>query len=168
MFFGLRPVWPDVSQRTGMNAATRHCGRSFVRPQYAKLYEKQPGKLKGCRRRDLLKTRPAAAPIHGSGSIRAHPTHKSDLACVRVDDHCQPTRTFKGEVEQSFPRSLPDAQHHLANYQNHRSLDVGRRQVELEGFRIRAAPGRAAMSMRRRIRPMPILQNIFKVLTAGI
>ena len=53
------------------------------------------------------------------------------------------------------------------NYQIIASLDVGRRQVELEGFEFVQRQVEAAMSMRRAISTHPLLQKYFKVLTAG-
>jgi arginine decarboxylase len=53
------------------------------------------------------------------------------------------------------------------NYQIIASLDVGRRQVELEGFEFVQRQIEAAMSMRRAIGTHPLLRKYFKVLTAG-
>jgi len=53
------------------------------------------------------------------------------------------------------------------NYQIIASLDVGRRQVELEGFEFVQRQIEAALSMRRAIADHPLLSKYFKVLTAG-
>jgi arginine decarboxylase len=53
------------------------------------------------------------------------------------------------------------------NYQIIASLDVGRRQVELEGFEFVQRQVEAAMSMRRAISTHPLLKKYFKVLAAG-
>ncbi len=53
------------------------------------------------------------------------------------------------------------------NYQIIASLDVGRRQVELEGFEFVQRQIESAMSMRRAVSSHPLLQKYFKVLTAA-
>lgn len=74
---------------------------------------------------------------------------------------------FKGEVEQSFHEAYMTHTSTSPNYQIIASLDVGRRQVELEGFEFVQRQIEAAMAMRRAITSHPQLQKYFKVLTAG-
>jgi arginine decarboxylase len=74
---------------------------------------------------------------------------------------------FKGEVEQVFHEAYMTHPSTSPNYQIIASLDVGRRQVELEGFEFVQKQVEAAMSMRRSIATHPLLQKYFKVLTAG-
>jgi arginine decarboxylase len=74
---------------------------------------------------------------------------------------------FKGEVEQSFHEAYMTHTSTSPNYQIIASLDVGRRQVELEGFEFVQRQVEAAMAMRRAISTHPQLQKYFKVLTAG-
>ena len=74
---------------------------------------------------------------------------------------------FKGEVEQAFHEAYMTHTSTSPNYQIIASLDVGRRQVELEGFEFVQRQVEAAMSMRRAISTHPQLKKYFKVLTAG-
>ena len=74
---------------------------------------------------------------------------------------------FKGEVEQSFHEAYMTHTSTSPNYQIIASLDVGRRQVELEGFEFVQRQVEAAMSMRRAISEHPLLRKYFKVLSAG-
>ena len=74
---------------------------------------------------------------------------------------------FKGEVEASFHEAYMTHTSTSPNYQIIASLDVGRRQVELEGFEFVQRQVEAAMSMRRAISTHPLLTKYFKVLTAG-
>ena len=74
---------------------------------------------------------------------------------------------FKGEVEQSFHEAYMTHTSTSPNYQIIASLDVGRRQLELEGFEFVQRQVEAAMSMRRAISDHPLLRKYFKVLTAG-
>ena len=66
---------------------------------------------------------------------------------------------FKGEVEQAFHEAYMTHTSTSPNYQIIASLDVGRRQVELEGFEFVQRQIEAAMSMRRAISTHPLLQN---------
>lgn len=74
---------------------------------------------------------------------------------------------FKGEVEQSFHEAYMTHTSTSPNYQIIASLDVGRRQVELEGFEFVQRQIESAMSLRKAISTHPSLQKYFKVLTAG-
>jgi arginine decarboxylase len=74
---------------------------------------------------------------------------------------------FKGEVEQAFHEAYMTHTSTSPNYQIIASLDVGRRQVELEGFEFVQRQVEAAMSLRKAISIHPLLQKYFTVLTAG-
>jgi arginine decarboxylase len=74
---------------------------------------------------------------------------------------------FKGEVEEAFHEAYMTHTSTSPNYQIIASLDVGRRQVELEGFEFVQRQVEAAMALRRAIATHPLLQKYFKVLTAG-
>ena len=74
---------------------------------------------------------------------------------------------FKGEVEQSFREAYMTHTSTSPNYQIIASLDVGRRQVELEGFEFVQRQIESAMAIRRAVAMHPLLQKYFRVLTAG-
>ena len=74
---------------------------------------------------------------------------------------------FKGEVEQAFHEAYMTHTSTSPNYQIIASLDVGRRQVELEGFEFTQRQVESAMSIRRAIATHPLLLKYFKVITAG-
>ncbi len=74
---------------------------------------------------------------------------------------------FKGEVEQSFHEAYMTHTSTSPNYQIIASLDVGRRQVELEGFEFVQRQVEAAMAMRRAIASHPLLKKYFRLLTPG-
>jgi arginine decarboxylase len=74
---------------------------------------------------------------------------------------------FKGEVEQSFHEAYMTHTSTSPNYQIIASLDVGRRQVELEGFEFVQRQIEAAMSIRRAVTSHPLLLKYFRVLSAG-
>ncbi|SNR62257.1 aminotransferase class I/II-fold pyridoxal phosphate-dependent enzyme [Puniceibacterium sediminis] len=157
---------PTYRGRTAMNAANvlRERLRSA---DHAKAYEKQQAKLKDADDATLLKTRlipPPTARVRVYGTQSTHKTLTSlrQGSMIHVND-----QDFKGEVEQSFHEAYMTHTSTSPNYQIIASLDVGRRQVELEGFEFVQRQIEAAMSMRRAISTHPLLQKYFKVLTAG-
>jgi arginine decarboxylase len=74
---------------------------------------------------------------------------------------------FKGQVEQAFREAYMTHTSTSPNYQIIASLDVGRRQVELEGFEFVQKQVEAAMIMRRAISSHPLLKKYFQVLAVG-
>ena len=72
---------------------------------------------------------------------------------------------FKGEVEQAFHEAYMTHTSTSPNYQIIASLDVGRRQVELEGFEFVQRQVASAMAIRRAVQTHPLLMKYFKVLT---
>ncbi len=157
---------PTYRGRTAMNAANTLRER-LRSPAHAKAYEKQQAKLKDADDETLLKTRLVPPPTARVRVYATQSTHKTLTALrqgsmIHVND-----QDFKGEVEQSFHEAYMTHTSTSPNYQIIASLDVGRRQVELEGFEFVQRQIEAAMSMRRAISTHPLLQKYFKVLTAG-
>jgi len=165
-WFAFARFGPTYRQRTGMNAA-KNLRDKLKTPQYAKLYEKQQAKLKDADDETLLKTRLLPPPSSRIRVYSTQSTHKTltslrQGSMIHVND-----QDFKGEVEQSFHEAYMTHTSTSPNYQIIASLDVGRRQVELEGFEFVQRQVEAAMSMRRAISTHPVLKKYFKVLTAG-
>ena len=165
-WFAFARFSPTYRQRTAMNAANTL--RAKLRSNdYAEAYEKQQKKLKDADEETLLKTRlipPPSARVRVYATQSTHKTLTSlrQGSMIHVND-----QDFKGEVEQSFHEAYMTHTSTSPNYQIIASLDVGRRQVELEGFEFVQRQVEAAMSMRRAISDHPLLQKYFKVLTAG-
>lgn len=165
-WFAFARFGPTYRQRTGMNAANilRERLRSDA---HAKAYEKQQAKLKDADDEQLLKTRLIPPPTARVRVYTTQSTHKTltslrQGSMIHVND-----QDFKGEVEASFHEAYMTHTSTSPNYQIIASLDVGRRQVELEGFEFVQRQVEAAMSMRRAISTHPLLQKYFRVLTAG-
>ncbi|KMK65741.1 aminotransferase class I/II-fold pyridoxal phosphate-dependent enzyme [Puniceibacterium sp. IMCC21224] len=157
---------PTYRGRTAMNAAN-NLRAKFRTDAHARAYDKQQAKLKDADDEVLLKTRlipPPSARVRVYGTQSTHKTLTSlrQGSMIHVND-----QDFKGEVEQSFHEAYMTHTSTSPNYQIIASLDVGRRQVELEGFEFVQRQIEAAMSMRRAITTHPLLQKYFKVLTAG-
>ena len=165
-WFAFARFGPTYRQRTAMHAANTLRER-FKSEEHAKAHEKQQAKLKDADEATLLKTR-LIPPPHARVRVYAtQSTHKTltslrQGSMIHVND-----QDFKGEVEASFHEAYMTHTSTSPNYQIIASLDVGRRQVELEGFEFVQRQVEAAMSMRRAISTHPLLQKYFKVLAAG-
>lgn len=165
-WFAFARFGPTYRQRTAMNAANNLRER-LRSPQQAKAWESQQKKLADADDKTILNTR-LVAPPHARVRIYAtQSTHKTltslrQGSMIHVND-----QDFKGQVEQSFHEAYMTHTSTSPNYQIIASLDVGRRQVELEGFEFVQRQVEAAMSMRRAISTHPLLKKYFKVLAAG-
>jgi len=157
---------PTYRQRTGMNAANTLRQRLRA-PEHVAAWEAQQEALKDADDAELLKTRLIPPPHARVRVYTTQSTHKTltslrQGSMIHVND-----QDFKGEVEQSFHEAYMTHTSTSPNYQIIASLDVGRRQVELEGFEFVQRQVEAAMSMRRAITSHPLLRKYFKVLTSG-
>jgi len=74
---------------------------------------------------------------------------------------------YKSKVEEAFHEAYMTHTSTSPNYQILASLDVGRRQVELEGFELVQKQVEMAMTLRRAISIHPQLSKYFKLLTVG-
>jgi arginine decarboxylase len=165
-WFAFARFGPTYRQRTAMNAAGVLRAR-FKSAEHLKAYELQQAKLVDADDEKLLNTRLIPPPTARVRVYSTQSTHKT-LTSLRqgsmIHVHDQ---DFKGEVEQAFHEAYMTHTSTSPNYQIIASLDVGRRQVELEGFEFVQRQVEAAMSMRRAISTHPQLKKYFKVLTAG-
>jgi arginine decarboxylase len=165
-WFAFARFGPTYRQRTAMNVAEILRDR-FKTEEYARAYAAQASELDGASDDDLLSVRLIPPPTARVRVYSTQSTHKT-LTALRQGSmiHVQ-DQDFKGEVEQAFHEAYMTHTSTSPNYQIIASLDVGRRQVELEGFEFVQRQVEAAMSMRRAISTHPLLKKYFKVLTAG-
>jgi arginine decarboxylase len=162
----LRALRPDLPPAHRDERGQRPA-RTPALARASKAWEKQQAKLEGADDAALIKARLLPPPQARVRVYATQSTHKTLTALrqgsmIHVND-----QDFKGEVEQSFREAYMTHTSTSPNYQIIASLDVGRRQVELEGFEFVQRQYEAAMSMRRAIATHPLLQKYFKVLTAG-
>ncbi|MGI9514765.1 MAG: aminotransferase class I/II-fold pyridoxal phosphate-dependent enzyme [Anderseniella sp.] len=165
-WFGFARFGPTYRQRTAMNAAGVLRER-FKTAELADAFEAQQAELADADEETLLSTRLIPPPTARVRVYSTQSTHKT-LTSLRqgsmIHVHDQ---DFKGEVEQAFHEAYMTHTSTSPNYQIIASLDVGRRQVELEGFEFVQRQVEAAMSMRRAIATHPQLKKYFKLLTSG-
>lgn len=157
---------PTYRQRTGMRTAN-DLRKRLRTEEHKEAYDAQQKQLENATDEKWLDTRLIAPPDARVRVYATQSTHKTltslrQGSMIHVND-----QDFKGEVEQSFHEAYMTHTSTSPNYQIIASLDVGRRQVELEGFEFVQRQIEAAMSMRRAITSHPLLQKYFKVLTAG-
>ena len=165
-WFAFGRFTPTYRPRTGMDVANRLRAR-LRSDDHARAYTAQASELADADDETLLDTRLIAPPTARIRVYSTQSTHKTltslrQGSMIHVND-----QDFKGEVEQSFHEAYMTHTSTSPNYQIIASLDVGRRQVELEGYEFVQRQIEAAMSMRRTIMDHPLLGKYFKVLTAG-
>ncbi|MBK0326619.1 aminotransferase class I/II-fold pyridoxal phosphate-dependent enzyme [Rhodobacteraceae bacterium F11138] len=165
-WFAFARFAPTYRQRTAMNVAAT-LREKFRGDAHREAYEAQQKELEGADDDKLLATRLIPPPTARVRVYATQSTHKTltslrQGSMIHVND-----QDFKGEVEQSFHEAYMTHTSTSPNYQIIASLDVGRRQVELEGFEFVQRQVEAAMSMRRSIASHPLLSKYFKVLSAG-
>ncbi|MEM8752873.1 MAG: aminotransferase class I/II-fold pyridoxal phosphate-dependent enzyme, partial [Pseudomonadota bacterium] len=163
-WFGFARFGPTYRSRTGMNAANVLRER-LKSDAHKAAYEKQRKKIEGADHATLMKTRLLPPPTARVRVYATQSTHKTltslrQGSMIHVND-----QDFKGEVEQAFHEAYMTHTSTSPNYQIIASLDVGRRQVELEGFEFVQHQVEAAMSIRRAVMTHPLLQRYFRILT---
>ena len=166
-WFAFARFGPAYRRRTGMHCAGLLRER-FRSPEYRAAYAKHAEKIAGADEETLLKTR--LMPDPDKVRVRVYTcqsTHKT-LTSLRqgsmIHVHDQ---DFKDEVEQAFHEAYMTHTSTSPNYQIIASLDVGRRQVELEGFEFIQRQVEQAMSLRKAINHHPLISKYFRVLTVA-
>ncbi len=165
-WFAFARFGPTYRQRTAMDVANGLRTRLKTR-ETADAWEVQQAELEGADMETLVNTRLFPPPHARVRLYATQSTHKTltslrQGSMIHVND-----QDFKGEVEAAFHEAYMTHTSTSPNYQIIASLDIGRRQVELEGFELVQKQVEAAMSMRRAISTHPLLSKYFKVLTAG-
>lgn len=164
-WFAFARFSPTYRQRTAMNTAQVLRAR-FRDPSYAERYAAHRKNIEGFSDEQLLETRlmpdPAKARVRAYATQSTHKTLTALRQGSMIHVHDQ---DFKGEVEQAFHEAYMTHTSTSPNYQIIASLDVGRRQVELEGFELVQKQVEAAMAMRKAIDSHPLLKRYFKVLS---
>ncbi|MHA3977101.1 aminotransferase class I/II-fold pyridoxal phosphate-dependent enzyme [Halovulum sp. GXIMD14794] len=165
-WFGFARFGPTYRQRTAMGVAN-HLRETLRSPEAAAAWEAQQKELDGADEETLLNTRLVPPPDARVRAYATQSTHKTltslrQGSMIHVND-----QDFKGEVEQAFHEAYMTHTSTSPNYQIIASLDVGRRQVELEGFEFVQRQVESAMAIRRAVATHPLLQKYFKVLTSG-
>ncbi|MEO1171433.1 MAG: aminotransferase class I/II-fold pyridoxal phosphate-dependent enzyme, partial [Myxococcota bacterium] len=169
-WFAYACMSPIIRQRTAMYSA-RELYERYRSEEYRAEYEafKTEFDAKDADDPDTwLNTRLMPDPDHVRIRVYAtHSTHKS-LSALRQG-------SMLHHWDQDFARKTEDAFHEAffthtstsPNYQVLASLDIARRQVELEGYGMLSGTQHMAFAVRDRINSDPLLSKYFKILTPG-
>ncbi|HNP36408.1 MAG TPA: hypothetical protein PKK10_11200 [Woeseiaceae bacterium] len=165
-WFAFARFSPTYRQRTAMHCADKLRQRyrcDEYREQYREWAATAPTDSEGMLENPLLPD-PDKVRVRVYATQSTHKTLTSLRQGSMIHVHDQ---DFKSEVEQQFREAYMTHTSTSPNYQIIASLDVGRRQVELEGFEFVQKQIEAAMTMRRAISMHPLLKKYFKVLAVG-
>ncbi len=165
-WFGYARFAPNTRVRTAMRSANLLRDK-FRTAEHAEAYAAQQAELEGADDETLLNTRLIAPPDARVRVYATQSTHKTLTALrqgsmIHVND-----QQFKGAVEEAFHEAYMTHTSTSPNYQIIASLDVGRRQVEIEGYEFVQRQVESAMAIRRAVTTHPLLRKYFKLVTAG-
>ncbi|MCB9079008.1 MAG: aminotransferase class I/II-fold pyridoxal phosphate-dependent enzyme [Anaerolineaceae bacterium] len=168
-WFGFAAFTPTYRQRTAMKAARRLHAR-YSSEAYRKTYAAYRQKI------DALDPNDDATwldhhllPDPDQVKIRAYSTQSTHKkltslrqgSMIHIHDE-----EFNRKVEDTFHEAYMTHTSTSPNYQILASLDVGRRQVELEGYELVQKSAELAMTLRAKITEHPLLRRYFAVLSA--
>ncbi|WP_068110926.1 aminotransferase class I/II-fold pyridoxal phosphate-dependent enzyme [Tropicimonas marinistellae] len=165
-WFGFAHFAPIYRQRTAMGVANT-LRETLRTPEAAKAWSDQQEALKDADQETMLNTRLVPPPDARVRVYATQSTHKTltslrQGSMIHVND-----QDFKGEIEAGFHEAYMTHTSTSPNYQIIASLDVGRRQVELEGFELVQRQVESAMAIRRAVATHPMLQKYFTLLSVG-
>jgi arginine decarboxylase len=166
-WFAFACCHPIYRQRTGM-ASAKKLAEGMQTPEYAKRYAEFK---KGFTAKDwdndqkLLSTRLMPDPEKARVRVYAtHSTHKT-LTSLRQGSMIHVwDQDFKDKAEEAFHEAYMTHTSTSPNYQILASLDVGRRQVEMEGYELVQRQLELAMTLREQVLNHPLLKKYFRFL----
>ncbi|MFT5219666.1 MAG: arginine decarboxylase [Planctomycetota bacterium] len=165
-WFAFAGFTPTYRRRTAMATARRlrHRYRSEEYAEEYAVYKKRMGKANDS---ELLNERLMPDPEKARVRVYAtQSTHKS-LTSLRQGSMIHVyDQEFKHKVQEPFNEAFMTHTSTSPNYQILASLDIGRRQVELEGFEMVQKQIELAMIIRERVASHPLLNRYFRFLEA--
>jgi len=169
-WFAFARCHPIYRQRTGMATAAR-LAQTFADPAYAQRYKEFSKDFDAAAWADderVLNTRLLPDPAKARVRVYAtHSTHKT-LTALRQGSMIHVwDQDFREKAEEAFHEAYMTHTSTSPNYQILASLDVGRRQVELEGYELVQRQLELAMSLREQVLNHPLLKRYFRFLRVG-
>jgi arginine decarboxylase len=165
-WFGFARWSPFYRRRTAMGAAAI-LERKFKDPAYHHAYKEQEKKL-GANPTDkaLLETRLLANPERVRLRVyQTNSTHKS-MSCLRQGSMVLVKDPDYHTVEEQFHEAVFTHASTSPNLQIIASLDVARRQMELEGYELVNRAIQLALDVRREVNSHPVISKYFRILGA--
>ena len=169
-WFAFARFGPTYRSRTAMNAATMLRAK-YRSAEYREFYQSQHAEMDPAAEDDIealidqhLHPDPDKVRVRAYATQSTHKTLTALRQGSMIHVHDQ---DFSAKVEEPFHEAFMTHTSTSPNYQILASLDVGRRQVELEGFELVQKQVEMAMTLRKRIQSHPLLSKYFKVLKVG-
>jgi len=167
-WFGFARWSPFYRRRTAMGAAAI-LERKFKDPAYRAAYNEQEKKLGADLDpgdKSLLETRLLANPDKVRLRVyQTHSTHKS-MSCLRQGSMVLVKDPDYHQVEEQFHEAIFTHASTSPNLQIIASIDVARRQMELEGYEMVNRAIQLALDVRREVNSHPLISKYFRVLGA--
>jgi arginine decarboxylase len=165
-WFGFARWSPYYRRRTAMGAAAI-LERKFKEPVYRQAYNEQQRKLgANPSDRDLLETRLLANPDKARLRVyETNSTHKS-MSCLRQGSMVLVKDPDYHTVEEQFHEAVFTHASTSPNLQIIASLDLARRQMELEGYELVNRAIQLALDVRREVNSHPLVSKYFRILAA--
>src|SRR6266446_3695176 len=167
-WFAFAGFHPTYRRRTGMGAAARLRDR-LRDPEFHQHYAEFKERF-GSPDEDerWLTTRLLPDPDRARVRVYVtHSTHKTLTALRQGSMIHVYDQDFKQKVEEAFHEAYMTHTSTSPNYQILASLDIGRRQVELEGYELVQKQVDHAMALRERIATHALLKKYFRFLATG-
>lgn len=166
-WFAFARCHPIYRQRTAMASAER-LAETLKDPGYAKRHAAFSADFDWDDEERVLDTRLLPDPQTTRVRVYAtHSTHKT-LTALRQGSMIHVwDQDFKDKAEAAFHEAYMTHTSTSPNYQILASLDVGRRQVELEGYELVQRQLELAMSLREQVLHHPLLKRYFRFLRVG-
>jgi arginine decarboxylase len=165
-WFGFARFTPFYRRRTAMGAAAT-LEKRFLDPAYRAAYQEQAKKLgNDPSQKVLLDTRLLANPdkVH-LRVYQTNSTHKS-MSCLRQGSMVLVRDQDYHTVEEQFHEAVFTHASTSPNLQIIASIDVARRQMELEGYELVNRAIQLALDLRREVNNHPLVSKYFRILGA--
>jgi arginine decarboxylase len=167
-WFGFARWSPFYRRRTAMGAAAI-LEAKFKDPAYQKAYEEQSKKLGS----DLDPKNPKVVATHLLADpekvhlrvYQTNSTHKS-MSCLRQGSMILVKDQDYQHVEEQFHEAVFTHASTSPNLQIIATIDVARRQMELEGYELVNRAIQLALDLRREVNSHPLISKYFKILGA--
>ncbi len=167
-WFGFARWSPFYRRRTAMGAATL-LERKFKDPAYRAAYKEQEKKLGADldpSDKTLLNTNLLVNPEKVRLRVyQTHSTHKS-MSCLRQGSMVLVRDPDFHMIEEQFHEAVFTHASTSPNLQIIASLDVARRQMELEGYELVNRAIQLALDLRREVNSHPLVSKYFRILGA--
>ncbi len=165
-WFAFARFSPTYRARTAMDSAAKlqaELRTDEYRARYAEWRRHHPGNGDATAEVKLMPD-PDRTRVRVYATQSTHKTLTSLRQGSMIHVHDQ---DFERSVQRTFDEAFMTHTSTSPNYQILASLDVGRRQVELEGYELVKESVQLAMTLRERITEHPLLKKWFEVLSVG-